>query len=299
MRGRPRRRASAIPTGSAARLVAELGPSRRDRGDGAHERAATGHARATTATSRTCRRNGWRRPSRRRRASACSTCAPRQVASRRRSPPRAPMSSATDIRCDTRSVWSSTNTARLGARGVDGRGRRARRRRSRGRSFDAVLIDAPCSGLGALRRRPDARWRIEPADVDDAGCAAAAAPRRRRDARRGRAAGWCTACARSRRRSRWPTRSPTGSTSTRRPPGGTWRAVPARLAGAPARRRHRRDDHDSVPSPDMSNPTSTRPRRQGADRQRRSRPRHPRRRQRAGARRPADGRAGSTSSSIG
>jgi 16S rRNA (cytosine967-C5)-methyltransferase len=34
-------------------------------------------------------------------------------------------------------------------------------------SFDAVLIDAPCSGLGALRRRPDARWRIEPSDLDD------------------------------------------------------------------------------------------------------------------------------------
>jgi 16S rRNA (cytosine967-C5)-methyltransferase len=32
-------------------------------------------------------------------------------------------------------------------------------------SFDAVLIDAPCSGLGALRRRPDARWRVTPADV--------------------------------------------------------------------------------------------------------------------------------------
>lgn len=32
-------------------------------------------------------------------------------------------------------------------------------------SFDAVLIDAPCSGLGALRRRADARWRIEPSDV--------------------------------------------------------------------------------------------------------------------------------------
>jgi 16S rRNA (cytosine967-C5)-methyltransferase len=32
-------------------------------------------------------------------------------------------------------------------------------------SFDAVLVDAPCSGLGALRRRPDARWRIEPADL--------------------------------------------------------------------------------------------------------------------------------------
>lgn len=34
-------------------------------------------------------------------------------------------------------------------------------------SFDAVLVDAPCSGLGALRRRPDARWRIGPDDVVD------------------------------------------------------------------------------------------------------------------------------------
>ncbi len=32
-------------------------------------------------------------------------------------------------------------------------------------SFDKVLIDAPCSGLGALRRRADARWRITEADV--------------------------------------------------------------------------------------------------------------------------------------
>lgn len=34
-------------------------------------------------------------------------------------------------------------------------------------SFDRVLIDAPCSGLGSLRRRPDARWRISSEDVDD------------------------------------------------------------------------------------------------------------------------------------
>ena len=33
-------------------------------------------------------------------------------------------------------------------------------------SFDRVLVDAPCSGLGALRRRPDARWRIEADAVD-------------------------------------------------------------------------------------------------------------------------------------
>jgi 16S rRNA (cytosine967-C5)-methyltransferase len=36
-----------------------------------------------------------------------------------------------------------------------------------GATFDAVLVDAPCSGFGALRRRPDARWRIRPGDLDD------------------------------------------------------------------------------------------------------------------------------------
>ena len=31
--------------------------------------------------------------------------------------------------------------------------------------FDRVLVDAPCTGLGALRRRPEARWRRQPGDV--------------------------------------------------------------------------------------------------------------------------------------
>jgi len=31
--------------------------------------------------------------------------------------------------------------------------------------FDRILIDAPCTGLGALRRRPEARWRKSPRDV--------------------------------------------------------------------------------------------------------------------------------------
>jgi 16S rRNA (cytosine967-C5)-methyltransferase len=34
-------------------------------------------------------------------------------------------------------------------------------------SFDRVLLDAPCTGLGVLRRRPDARWRVQPRDVAD------------------------------------------------------------------------------------------------------------------------------------
>ncbi|MBO3093428.1 RsmB/NOP family class I SAM-dependent RNA methyltransferase [Cellulomonas dongxiuzhuiae] len=32
-------------------------------------------------------------------------------------------------------------------------------------SYDRVLVDAPCTGLGALRRRPESRWRRTPADL--------------------------------------------------------------------------------------------------------------------------------------
>jgi 16S rRNA (cytosine967-C5)-methyltransferase len=34
-------------------------------------------------------------------------------------------------------------------------------------TFDRVLADVPCSGLGSLRRRPEARWRKTPADVKE------------------------------------------------------------------------------------------------------------------------------------
>jgi 16S rRNA (cytosine967-C5)-methyltransferase len=33
-------------------------------------------------------------------------------------------------------------------------------------SADAVLLDAPCSGLGSLRRRPEKRWRVSLEDID-------------------------------------------------------------------------------------------------------------------------------------
>ena len=32
-------------------------------------------------------------------------------------------------------------------------------------TYDRILVDAPCTGLGALRRRPEARWRKAPGDV--------------------------------------------------------------------------------------------------------------------------------------
>jgi 16S rRNA (cytosine967-C5)-methyltransferase len=37
----------------------------------------------------------------------------------------------------------------------------------RAATFDRVLLDAPCTGLGALRRRPESRWRRKPSDVAD------------------------------------------------------------------------------------------------------------------------------------
>ncbi|HEY8479905.1 MAG TPA: transcription antitermination factor NusB [Spirillospora sp.] len=35
--------------------------------------------------------------------------------------------------------------------------------------FDRVMVDAPCTGLGALRRRPEARWRRGPESVAELG----------------------------------------------------------------------------------------------------------------------------------
>ncbi len=34
-----------------------------------------------------------------------------------------------------------------------------------GQRFDRILLDAPCTGLGALRRRPESRWRRTPQDL--------------------------------------------------------------------------------------------------------------------------------------
>jgi 16S rRNA (cytosine967-C5)-methyltransferase len=34
-------------------------------------------------------------------------------------------------------------------------------------AYDRVLLDAPCTGLGALRRRPESRWRRSPRDVPE------------------------------------------------------------------------------------------------------------------------------------
>jgi len=58
------------------------------------------------------------------------------------------------------------NAARLGDDGLAALAADGRMPPFRPDSFDRVLVDAPCSGLGSLRRRPDARWRIQADDVE-------------------------------------------------------------------------------------------------------------------------------------
>jgi 16S rRNA (cytosine967-C5)-methyltransferase len=61
----------------------------------------------------------------------------------------------------------ASNVARLGIANATAVVADGRRPPHRDATFDRVLVDAPCSGLGVLRRRPDARWRVQPSDVDD------------------------------------------------------------------------------------------------------------------------------------
>ena len=35
------------------------------------------------------------------------------------------------------------------------------------KTFERILVDAPCSGTGTLGRNPEIKWRITPADLDD------------------------------------------------------------------------------------------------------------------------------------
>jgi 16S rRNA (cytosine967-C5)-methyltransferase len=56
---------------------------------------------------------------------------------------------------------------RLGLEAIAPLAADGRRPPLRAASFDRVLLDAPCSGLGVLRRRPEARWRLEEAAVTE------------------------------------------------------------------------------------------------------------------------------------
>ncbi len=57
--------------------------------------------------------------------------------------------------------------ARLGCRGIETRACDLLQRPAflNAGSFDRVLVDAPCSGLGVMRRNPEVRWRRKPSDL--------------------------------------------------------------------------------------------------------------------------------------
>jgi 16S rRNA (cytosine967-C5)-methyltransferase len=72
---------------------------------------------------------------------------------------------AADIR-PRRAALVAGNAARTGAAGLAVVAADGTRPPWRAGSFDRVLVDAPCSGLGTLRRRADLRWRVQPSSVD-------------------------------------------------------------------------------------------------------------------------------------
>jgi 16S rRNA (cytosine967-C5)-methyltransferase len=71
---------------------------------------------------------------------------------------------------DGRLVAAELHRHRAGLIRVDGRATvvvaDSTRPAWRNAGFDRVLLDAPCTGLGALRRRPEVRWRRQPSDIE-------------------------------------------------------------------------------------------------------------------------------------
>ena len=63
----------------------------------------------------------------------------------------------------------ASNAARLGLRSIQAlaadASRLSKERPEWCETFQSILIDAPCSGLGTLARHPDARWRMTPAAI--------------------------------------------------------------------------------------------------------------------------------------
>ena len=103
-------------------------------------------------------------------------------------------------------------------------------------TFDRVLVDAPCTGLGALRRRPESRWRRTRDDLRDLVPLQQALLQQRARLRPARAGWSSTPPARpsSRRRPGWSSRS--------------WRTDPTPGSRTPSRWSRRR--------PTRSRPTS-------------------------------------------
>ena len=247
-----RRDAAELPGLDRRPAARRARPRRRPRGPGADERARRPSASATTATSRTWPRT-WvaelveAQPG----DLVLDLCA-------------APGGKATHLAGGQRASWwpPTCAAARAGLVAANAAGSAPPtspsswltppRRPLRAGRFDRVLLDAPCSGLGALRRRPDARWRIQEDDIDRL------AVLQRDMLDRGRRAGAARRRARLQRlhpdrgRVDRPHRLPrAGHHCLGR--GRPWRAVRRRRPAAAPGRGHRRHDRAPVPSSAVTN----------------------------------------------
>lgn len=70
------------------------------------------------------------------------------------------------VACD-RNLRRLQTMRRLGTTGIRLLAVDAERRLPFARSFERILVDAPCSGTGTLARNPDITWRLRPADLVD------------------------------------------------------------------------------------------------------------------------------------
>lgn len=70
------------------------------------------------------------------------------------------------VACD-RNLRRLQTMRRLGTTGIRLLALDAERRLPLARSFERILVDAPCSGTGTLARNPDITWRLRPADLVD------------------------------------------------------------------------------------------------------------------------------------
>ena len=141
------RRPDARPPRRARRRSRLPGRSHDGAGRGVAARRRAARSAAGRARARRLRGAGREghgdRGARRRRGPRGRARSQRRTARARRARRRATRARATSARC-----VADASAAEI--EGLDGA------------PFDRILVDAPCSGLGALRRNPDARWRVQP-----------------------------------------------------------------------------------------------------------------------------------------
>ena len=167
---------AAGPWSPYAAVLARRRPGRAGRGPrGPRRRAGRGQP-ARRAGPRRGAVDGARRR-------AGSTCAPARAARPRCSPPSRAARGARLLaaeRAPHRADLVAQRARRRPAPHVVVDARTAPAPAVRPARSTACCVDAPCTGLGALRRRPEARWRRQPEDVADLAPLQRAAARRAR-----------------------------------------------------------------------------------------------------------------------